>query len=165
MRKIWVVALLLLTSACSVVMVTQKPGSKDLSVLRQGVDRPRVIAELGSPLTTETMKDGCKVDTFAFVQGDSTEKKVLTALSHAFLDLYTFGLWEVVATPIEAYTLSTIAKTKVKTKVEYDKDDRVTNVLYLGKEKVDEGVVPSASKAAPETPSIPKEAPETPPIQ
>jgi len=162
MRKIWVVALLLLTSGCSVVMATRQPGRKDLSVLSKGVERPRVIAELGSPLSTETKKDGCKVDTFAFIQGYSTGAKAGRAVFHGVADFFTLGLWEVVGTPTEAI----FSGSKVKTNVEYDKDDRVTNVaVFEGKEKVDEGVVPSASKAAPETPPIQKEAPETPPIQ
>ncbi len=162
MRKIWVVVLLLLTSGCSVVMATQQPGRKDLSVLSKGVERPRVIAELGSPLSTETKKDGCKVDTFAFVQGYSTGAKAGRAVFHGVADFFTLGLWEVVGTPTEAI----FSGSKVKTNVEYDKDDRVTNVaVFEGKEKVDEGVVPSASKAAPETPPIQKEGPETPPIQ
>lgn len=153
---------MLVIASCSVVMATQQPGRKDLSVLSKGVERPRVIAELGSPLSTETMKDGCKADTFAFVQGYSTGAKAGRAVFHGVADFFTLGLWEVVGTPGEAI----FSGSKVKAKVEYDKDDRVTNVaVFEGKEKVDEGVVPSASKAAPETPPIQKEAPEAPPMQ
>jgi hypothetical protein len=137
--KFCVVALsLLFFLGCSVVMATQQPGRKDLSVLTKGVDRTRVIAELGSPLTTK-VQEGKRQDVFSFRQGYSTGAKAGRAVFHAVADVFTLGLWEVVGTPVEV-----VAKgTDVKVAVLYDENDKVDRVeTYGGKEKVDEAVVP-----------------------
>ena len=140
MKKVWLLSfLLVLVTGCSVVMATQQPGRKDLSVLSKGVERPRVIAELGSPLATEVV-DGKKQDVFAFKQGYSTGAKAGRAVFHGVADVFTLGLWEVVGTPAEAV----FHGSEVKVRVFYDKDDKVESILtYAGKEKVDEATVPA----------------------
>ncbi len=145
-RAVLVMAICLV-SGCSIIMATQQPGRKNLAVLTEGVDRSQVIAELGQPLTTET-KNGTKEDTFAFKQGYSTGAKVGRAVFHAAADVFTCGLWEVVGTPVEAIA----SGTDVKTKVYYDKDDKVMKVTtFAGQEKVAEAVKPKdASKEAAE---------------
>ncbi len=47
--KKWALLSMLLTisTGCSVIMATQQPGKKNLSVLSEGVNRSQVIAELG----------------------------------------------------------------------------------------------------------------------
>jgi hypothetical protein len=135
--------LLIFFTGCSVVMATQQPSRKDFSVLTKGVDRSRVVAELGTPLTTE-VKDGKRTDVFAVRQGYSTGSKVGRALFHGVADVFTLGLWEVVGTPVEAIA----SGTDVKVGVCYDKNDRVEEIItYSGKEKVDEAKVPVAEKA------------------
>ncbi len=129
---------LLFIAACSVVMATQQPSKKDLSVLTNGVDRSRVIAELGTPLTTEE-KDGKKTDVFNIRQGYSTGAKAGRAIFHGVADVFTCGLWEVVGTPIEAVANGT----DVKVAVCYDLNNKVEKVTtFSGKEKVDAAVVP-----------------------
>ncbi|MGO9175648.1 MAG: hypothetical protein ACLQED_05830 [Desulfobaccales bacterium] len=140
MKKVWILSfLLVLVTGCSVVMATQQPGRKDLSVLSKGVERSRVIAELGSPLITDVV-DGKKQDVFAFKQGYSTGAKAGRAVFHGVADVFTLGLWEVVGTPVEAV----FHGSEVKVRVLYDKDDKVDSILtYAGKGKVDEATVPA----------------------
>ena len=115
-------------------MATQQHRWKNLSVLSKGVERPRVIAELGSPLTTEVV-DGKKQDVFAFKQGDSGgpyAESINRAVLNGLLDVCTLGLWEVIGTPAEA-ALS--HRSEVEVRVFYDKDDKVESILtYSGKE-------------------------------
>ena len=129
---------LLFITGCSVVMATQQPARRDLSVLTNGVDRSRVIAELGTPLTTEE-KDGKKIDVFNIRQGYSTGAKAGRAIFHGVADVLTLGLWEVVGTPVEAIA----SGTDVKLSVCYDTNGRVEKVTtYSGKEKVDAAIIP-----------------------
>jgi outer membrane protein assembly factor BamE (lipoprotein component of BamABCDE complex) len=124
-------------------MATQQPGRKELSVLTNGVDRSRVIAELGTPLVTDE-KDGKKTDTFYVRQGYSTGAKAGRAVFHAVADVFTCGLWEVVGTPVEAVAHGT----DVKVSVCYDKNGNVEKVTtYSGNEKLDEATIPVAETA------------------
>jgi hypothetical protein len=115
-------------------MAIQQPGRKNLSVLSKGVERPRVIAELGSPLTTEVV-DGKKQDVFAFQQGDSgglLAESINRPVFHGLVDVCALGRWEVVGTRMEA-ALS--HRSEVEVRVFYDKDDKVESILpYSGKE-------------------------------
>jgi outer membrane protein assembly factor BamE (lipoprotein component of BamABCDE complex) len=143
MRRFYVLVLsLIFISGCSVVMATQQPSRRDFSVLTKGVDRSRVVAELGSPLTTE-MKDGKREDVFYVKQGYSTGAKAGRAIFHGVADVFTLGLWEVVGTPVEAVA----SGTDVKVAVFYDSRDKVETIeTYSGKEKIDEGRVPVPEK-------------------
>lgn len=133
-KGLYLIFLLVLVSACSVVMAAKQPSRKDLSVLTKGVDRSRVIAELGPPIHSE-VKDAKKVDIFSFTQGYSGGAKAGRALFHGVADVFTLGLWEVAGTPIEGAA----SGTEVKVEVNYDSTDRVDNInVYSGKEKVDE---------------------------
>ena len=137
-------------------MATQQPSRMDFSVLSKGVDRSRVVAELGAPLTTE-VKDGKRTDVFSVRQGYSTGAKVGRALFHGAADFFTLGLWEVVGTPVEAIASGTI----VKVGVNYDKNDKVEDIItYSGKEKVDEAIVPVPVKADEAKAPVPEKAEE-----
>ena len=133
---------LMFIAGCSVVMAARQPSRKDFSVLSKGVDRSRVVAELGSPLSTE-MKDGKRTDVFNVRQGYSTGAKTGRAIFHGVADVFTLGLWEVVGTPVE-----TVASgTDVKVAVCYDSCDKVESIIaYSGKDKIDEATVPVPPK-------------------
>lgn len=119
-------ALLCVSSGCSVMMATRQPDRKNLNVLRRGYTRSQVIAELGPPIWTEE-KDGAKRDIYAFRQGYSREEKAMRAGLHAAGDFLTLGLWEIVGTPVE-----TIASgTDMKVEVQYDADGHVVSVQHL----------------------------------
>jgi hypothetical protein len=141
--RFYVLALLsIFIAGCSVVMATQQPSRKDFAVLSKGVDRSRVVAELGSPLTTD-VKDGKRKDVFYVKQGYSTGAKAGRAIFHGVADVFTLGLWEVVGTPVEAVA----SGTDVKVAVFYDSGDKVESIeTYSGKDKVDEATVPVPEK-------------------
>ena len=133
---------LLFIAGCSVVMAAKQPSRKDFSVLSKGVDRSRVVAELGAPLATE-VKDGKRTDVFNVRQGYSTGAKTGRAIFHGVADVFTLGLWEVVGTPVETGA----SGTDVKVTVNYDSRDKVESILaYSGKEKIDEAIVPAPKK-------------------
>src|SRR5690606_18998954 len=91
----------LLQSGCSVVMAAWLPPERDLSVLTPGVSRSRVVAELGKPLSSQEKPYG-SMDVFAFKQGYAPPVKYSRLMLHSAADVLTWGLWEVVGTPIEA---------------------------------------------------------------
>jgi hypothetical protein len=118
--------MLLVSTGCSVYMAAHQPKAKDLSVLSPGTVRGRVIAELGAPVWSGE-KDGDKADVFTFTQGYSTGAKTARALFHGVSDVFTLGLWEVLATPGEPV----FSGTDMKLEVTYDKDDKVKSVKNL----------------------------------
>ncbi len=128
MTKMPVLLVLLAVSAsgCSVAMAARQPSRKDTELLSPGVPRNLVLAELGSPVASDT-KDGKRVDVFSFVQGYRKGVRVGRTVAHATADLFTLGLWEVAGTPTEAV----LDGTRVAYEVTYDSNDRVEKVVPL----------------------------------
>ncbi|MDD4877274.1 MAG: hypothetical protein PHQ86_09180, partial [Dehalococcoidales bacterium] len=85
------------------------------------------LAELGKPVTTESDAQNNKVDIFQFKQGFNTSTKTARALVHGVADVFTLGLWEVVATPAEAF----FGAKSMAIKVSYDENNKVKDVAYL----------------------------------
>ena len=111
---------------CSVMKATQQPDRKNLDVLSKGTPRTHVIAELGAPVWSDS-KDGGTTDVFAFKQGYSRWNKAGRAMFHGAADVATFGLWEVVGTPVE-----TIADGKdMKLQVSYDTEQKVRDIEVI----------------------------------
>jgi hypothetical protein len=106
-----------------VLKATEQPDKKNLNVLSPGVPRNYVIAELGAPNFSEE-RDGTTTDIFAFRQGYSKQVKAGRAFGHAAADVLTWGLWEIVGTPVEALADGT----PVKVEVTYDPQRRVEYV-------------------------------------
>lgn len=129
-------AILLASSACSVYMAARQPAKKDLSVLEEGTPRSQVIAELGAPALSEE-KDGNKVDIFTFKQGYGKGTKATRAVLHGLLDIGTFCLWELIATPVEMVADGT----DMKLEITYDENDRVKWVTTLVRKKTEKEVV------------------------
>lgn len=113
-------------SGCAVVKATNQPGKKDLTVLNKGTPRESVVAELGTPISTE-IKNGQKVDVFNFVQGYSKVTKTARAVGHGVADVMTLGLWEVIGTPVEGIANGEVNQVEVK----YNKQNRVAQVIPL----------------------------------
>ena len=110
-------------------MAAKQPSKKNMDVLNAGTSRATVIAEFGAPIHSETDQDGNKVDIFKFIQGYSKGVKASRALFHGAADIFTFGLWEVIGTPVE----SIADGTEVKVQVTYDANDRVLKISELQK--------------------------------
>ena len=113
-------------TGCSVFMAAQLPEKKDLNVLKPGVPRSVVIAEMGAPSSYDEL-EGARTEVYKFKQGYSTPNKISRAVFHGTADLFTWGLWEVVATPTE-YCFS---GTDTIVMVSYDTTNRVEKVQYV----------------------------------
>ena len=86
-------------AACSVGMAASGDEPKNLSLLRPGVPRADIEREFGKPISSSPSQDGRSIDTYKIELGN--EPSAGRAVGHAALDVLTFGLWEVVGTPIE----------------------------------------------------------------
>jgi hypothetical protein len=117
----------LFSSGCSVVMATKQPAKKDLTVLKPGTERDRVIAELGVPVSSEKLDGGGKKEIYTFLQGYSTGVKASRAIFHGAADVFTFGIWEAVGTPIEG----AFDGKKISVRVIYDAGDKVKETTTL----------------------------------
>lgn len=103
---------------------SRQPG-KNIGVLKEGVTREIVVAELGRPIITESTSGG-RFDVFSFNNGYSSGFNASRAAVHAGADLMTLGLWEVVGTPTEALLQGRIKVVKVH----YNNRDVIESVVY-----------------------------------
>ena len=125
-----ILAIFLLAANCSVFMAANQPLKKDVHVLDRGTYRNTVIAELGDPLFSE-VKNGKRCDVFSFVQGYTNEVKIGRTIFHGAADVFTFGLWEVAGTQIEAIADGD----EVKVEVYYDANEAVERVnVFQGRD-------------------------------
>ena len=104
MKKLLLLLILSQTlTACSVFMAATQPDAKNASLFMRGTDRSQLLAEFGKPQSSEIGDDGKKHEIFVFTQGYSTGNKVGRAIFHGAADVFTLGLWEILATPIESH--------------------------------------------------------------
>lgn len=128
MRKILTIVLIFtllpIFSGCSVMMAMHGKPEPNLSAIHEGQNRDEVIMLLGSePAKTMTTEDGM-IDIFYLERGNAPNAG--RAIGHAVLDVLTWGAWEIIGTPVEAMTSSTMTLT-----IEYTKD--VFDVLRITK--------------------------------
>lgn len=95
---------LAITTGCAATVVAFQPEKRDLSVLDPGTPRALVVAALGEPIWTEDYHSGF-VETYEFQPGEGTASRLIRSTTHAGLWYVTCGLWDLVATPYEAYRL------------------------------------------------------------
>jgi hypothetical protein len=98
--------------SCSVFMAATQPDKKELAILKPGVHQFVIRSEFGVPVW-QGEEDGAPVDLFKFKQGYSKWTKAGRALFHGTADLFTFGIWEIVGTPIEVFESGKDATVKV----------------------------------------------------
>jgi len=96
-------------------------------VLSVGVNREKLILEIGPPAHTEKLDNGNKVDLFSFVQGYSHGVRASRAVAHGVADVFTLGLWSIAGSQIEESYNGTIMGYKVT----YDDSDKVAKVEKL----------------------------------
>ena len=80
--------------------------------------RGEVEIQLGSPAKSTTLPDGRRVDIYDYEVGN--EPSAGRAIGHAVMDVLTFGIWEVIGTPIEGFTGE-----KRRIQITYGPDNRV----------------------------------------
>ena len=85
-----------------------------------------LLAEFGYPVA-EDNRDGKKHEVFSFIQGYSAGAKAGRAVFHGVADVVTFGLWEVIGTPVEG----AFSGNKTVYEVSYDDQRRVDAVILL----------------------------------
>jgi len=122
--SLFVIAATLFIQGCSVSKAIDNPSYKDLSILKQGTERARVIAEIGAPIATIQENDDT-VDVFKFKQGSHTTTKIIKGVGYTVLAIGTFGLSEAVMWPTET---ALGAGAEIELKVVYDKNYTVKQV-------------------------------------
>ncbi len=122
--RLVVIVMLALSSfnlaSCSVGMAMHGKEDVNLSSITVGQDRSIVIMHLGQPYRTFANENG-RVDTYAVERGNAPS--VGRAAGHAVMDLLTFGLWEIIGTPIEGFAGEEFTIT-----IEYGSDDKIKSV-------------------------------------
>ena len=97
----------LFLSNCSVYMAAVGTEEKNVDTfLSKGVDRQEVEFHLGSPRTVVHNADGTTTHIFEYEIGN--EPSLGRAIGHGAMNIVTFGFWEVIGTPIEAFAGETV---------------------------------------------------------
>ncbi len=111
-----------LLQGCAANMAAQGQNGPDMVVVKRQQTRDDMERMLGSPAETVRRTDGVTVD--LYIVEARTQPSAARATGHATASLFTFGLWELVGGPIEAYQ-----GRRQRVVVEYDDQDRVVSVL------------------------------------
>ena len=92
-----------LTSGCSVLMVASREGYRgDINVIKAGVQRSAVIAELGQPDNITTLENGGYDDRYTLdPDAHRGVTKFFTGLFYLVADFFTLCLTEFIFTPTE----------------------------------------------------------------
>lgn len=125
-------------------MAANQPNEKNLALLKPGTPRNVVVAEFGTPVSSE-VKSGVKHDIIKFTQGYSAGAKAGRAILHGAADVFTVGLWEVVGTPVEG----SFKGTEMSAEVVYDQSERIAQVIPLAHAEEFAAGVADASGSAP----------------
>jgi hypothetical protein len=134
--------ILLLTQGCSVYMAGNQPTKVDVASLESGgMSRELVIARLGVPVSSTKHEDGSRTDIYEFYAGSAKGWKVGRATFNAVADVFTLGLWEVIATPTEMV----IKGDKISARADFDKNDMLKEFIVPKVEKSDKEDTPNKS--------------------
>ena len=116
--SLFLCGLLVGITGCSVAMALSGKKEPNLGSVRVGGTRGEVELQLGNPVSSVTTEDGKRVDIYEYEIGN--EPSAGRAIAHGVLDVLTWGLWEVVGTPVEA-----LKGNKYTISIAYDSDNRV----------------------------------------
>ncbi len=89
-----------LLKGCSVGMALSGEKDPDLSVVREGTSRAEVEFQLGQPVEVNTKTPGKTSAKYQYTLGN--DPSAGRAIAHGAMDVLTFGVWEIVGTPVEA---------------------------------------------------------------
>lgn len=146
MHRFLFLLMALFLAGCSVERAMQAPDKKNLNVFQSGTARLQLIAEVGTPVTTE-YRNGQRVDIFVFKQGMHKELNYLRAAGYGAAFVLTGGISEVLTYPVE----SEANFPTITAQVTYDEYDSVVSleVLKDGMRIKAEGPHRSATSGAP----------------
>ena len=124
----------LLSQGCSVFMAAKQPEKVDLAALEAGgLSRFHVNSKLGTPVSFTEHADGTRTYVYEFYEGSETGWKAGRATFHFVADLFTIGLWELIAMPTEL----AIKGEKLTARAVYDRNDNLKQFTILGREKLE----------------------------
>lgn len=116
-----------LVSGCSVILAAHSEGQKNIGVASEGVTRTDVLVEFGAPHDAGVL-DGQRYEIFHFTRERSDASNLSRAAAYGVAGILTFGLSELVTTPLE---VGVGDKGTVTLRVFYDAADRVNRVDAL----------------------------------
>ncbi len=108
-------------SGCSVGMAMSGKKAPNLGLVQEGASRGQIELQLGPPIKTSSLGNGKRMDVYEYETGN--EPSAGRAIGHAIMDILTFGLWEILGTPIEGFIGD-----KYQLTVLYDERDRVASI-------------------------------------
>ncbi len=109
-------------TGCSVFMAATGGKTPNLTVLQEGVHRGVIELELGPPIQISINDSGETTAVYEYWTGDDPDMG--RAVLHGAMDILTFGLWEVIGTPVEAIA----SGEQHSVTVSYDPSQRVVAV-------------------------------------
>lgn len=130
-QAIWLQILLtmLFSQGCSLYLAASQPPKVDVGAFSAGgMPRDAVVAKLGAPTSSVKHEDGTRTELYEFYEGSATGWKVGRATFNLIADIFTLGLWELIASPAELM----IKGDKVSARAEFDDRDRLTEFVPLG---------------------------------
>jgi hypothetical protein len=116
-----VLAVTALLSSCSVGMAISGKNNPDLGAVAIGKTRNEIEMHLGSPIKVGDVSSGKRTDLYEYQIGN--EPSAGRAVGHAVMDVLTFGVWEIIGTPVEGFMGD-----KYNALITYDKNDKVIDV-------------------------------------
>jgi len=115
--------------ACAVGMAASGHKNMDTSIAFPGSNRAVVLSKLGPPDNSRSLDNGYREDTYIIKEGN--EASAGRAWAHAGMDLMSFFIWELVASPYELVQMEKAYKLMVI----YDSKGTVTDILKKGVER------------------------------
>ena len=109
---------LLALAGCSVAMALHGTPEPNFKAFEVGSSRQQVEIQLGKPVASQPLGEGKKKDSYRFEMGNSPNGH--RAVLNFYIDLATFGIWELPGTIVEA-----IMGHDEETRIIYDANDRV----------------------------------------
>ncbi|MDP1880353.1 MAG: hypothetical protein Q8K60_05385 [Parachlamydiaceae bacterium] len=111
-------------SSCSVMMAARKEGT-NVENIQAARSRGQIIAQGASIVSSERCSSGELIEVYQFKKEQGSAAR---AFMHGLLDVSTFGLWEVIGTPVE------VCMTEDKSfviKVYYDYQENIKKIELL----------------------------------
>lgn len=112
---------LLTLSGCSVAMALSGHPEPNFDAFEVGSNRKQVEIQLGAPISSRTLENGKREDTYRYEIGNSPNGH--RAMMNLYIDLATIGIWELPGTIIEA-----MMGHQEESRIVYGPDDRVLEI-------------------------------------